>query len=239
MRLKKVIRLFEDGNVSVFGLRGRGKDMLMANVVVRRKKPYVSNIDYGGKWHPLNFDTLDCGKNIYENFIRNDVNYYKYAYGDGVDVYLSDAGIYLPAQYCNEINRRYPFLATFQAISRQVALCNFHFNTQALNRVYDKVREQSDIYIRCMWCKVLFGKIVIQRIYIYERYQAAADCVPLFDLPRPLLNPTRRLTYDLAKQSYQISHGKIKGRTLIYINKSKYDTRRFKEMLENGKKENL
>ncbi len=32
MRLKHIIRLFETGNVCVCGLKGRGKDMLMANV---------------------------------------------------------------------------------------------------------------------------------------------------------------------------------------------------------------
>lgn len=238
MLMKQVIKMFENGNCSVCGLRGKGKDMLMANVVVRRHKPYVSNVYYGGECYPLDLSALDCGKNTYEDFIDDSVHYYEYPYGDGVDVYVSDAGVYFPSQYCNELNRKYPYLATFQALSRHVGNCNFHFNAQTLNRVYDKIREQSDTYIRCMWCKVIFGKFVIQRIYIYERYQSAVDCVPLFDLPRPILNPTRRLTYDLAKQSYQISHGKIQGRTLFYINKSTYDTRRFKEMLENGKKKN-
>lgn len=34
MRFKKIIKLFNDQNVSVFGLRGRGKDLLFANVVI-------------------------------------------------------------------------------------------------------------------------------------------------------------------------------------------------------------
>lgn len=233
MLIRQVIKLFENGNVSVCGLRGKGKDMLMANVVVRRKKPYVSNVYYGGECYPLDLSLLDCGKNTYENFINDDVKHYEYPYGDGVDVYVSDAGIYFPSQYCNELNRKYPYLATFQALSRHLGDCNFHYNAQCLNRVYDKIREQSEIFLRCMRCLVI-GKLVIQRIYIYERYQSAVDCVPLFDLPRPILNPTRRLTYDLAKQSYQISHGKIQGRWLFYFNKSCYDTRGFKEMMKNG-----
>lgn len=48
MNFKKLIRLFEDGNVCVCGLRGRGKDLLMSNVAVRRGLDYISNIDYGG-----------------------------------------------------------------------------------------------------------------------------------------------------------------------------------------------
>ena len=37
MRFKKIIKLFEDQNVCVCGLRGTGKDLLMSNVVIRRK----------------------------------------------------------------------------------------------------------------------------------------------------------------------------------------------------------
>ena len=73
MRFKKIIKMFEDGNVCVTGLRGRGKDMLMSNVVVRRKMPYVSNVDYKSKnklcryfkFRPSEFDT----QNGFTNFI--------------------------------------------------------------------------------------------------------------------------------------------------------------------------
>lgn len=52
MRFKKMMKHFEDGNVCVIGLRGRGKDMLQGNVIVRRKKPYISNTDYGEIFTP-------------------------------------------------------------------------------------------------------------------------------------------------------------------------------------------
>lgn len=35
--MRKLCKLFEKGNVSVCGLKGAGKDMLFANVVMRRK----------------------------------------------------------------------------------------------------------------------------------------------------------------------------------------------------------
>lgn len=233
--MRKIVKLFERGSVSVFGLRGKGKDLLTANVVVRRNKPYVSNVNYGGKWYPLELAKLDCG-NSYRDFISGKLNYYKYPYPDGTDVYISDAGVYFPSQYCNQLNNAYPTLATFQALSRHIGNCSMHVNSQALNRVYDKIREQSEIYIRCMRCKVLFGKLVIQRVYIYEKYQSAADCVPLFSLPLSAFLVGGMQTYMLAKQHYRITYGEIRPRTLIYINKSKYNTRLFKELLENGKK---
>ena len=233
--MRTIIKQFEDGSVSVFGLRGRGKDMLTANVVVRRNLPYVSNCDYGGKFIPLELKNLDCGRNTYQDFISGDFKYYEYPYPDRTDVYVSDAGLYFPAQYCNELNRAYPYLATFQALARQLGDCNFHVNSQAPNRVYDKIREQSDTYIRCMWCHV-FGKLVIQKVILYERYESAANCVPVFPIRRPLLNLDRQLSYDLAKANYLIAHGEIKPRFLVYFNRSKYNTRIFKELLKNGKK---
>lgn len=231
--MRKIIKMFEDGNVCVCGLRGRGKDMLFANVVMRRKKPYVSNTDYGGVRYPFDPAQLDCGGNTWKNFMSGNVAGYVFPYPDGTDIYLADAGVYFPAQYCNELNKSYGHIATFMALSRHLGQCNVHFNVQNLNRCWDKIREQSDAYIMCDWCVVLFG-IVFQRVTIYEKYQSAVDRVPVFCLPRPLLNPDRRFQWQMMYQSYQISHGEIKSRLLIYRNRSQYNTRIFKEMLSNA-----
>lgn len=240
MRLKKVIRLFDQGNVSVCGLRGCGKDMLMANVVIRRNIPYISNIDYGGGafadgglFIPLNFADLNCGGNTYRNFISGNVKPYCFPYPDGTDVYISDAGVFLPSQYCNELNRDYGYLATYMALSRHLGANNVHFNSQNLNRVYDKIREQSDIYISCNKCFYLFG-FVLQIITTYDRYQCAVDRVPPFRLSRSLFSADRKYDYEKERMHYMISYGLIKRRILFYRNKSTYDTRRFKEMLANA-----
>ena len=96
---KVVRRLFRSGNVSVSGLRGRGKDMLIANVIARDNRPYISNVDYHVKAHyfPLDMSMFDV-KNNYRNFISGNVRYFKYQYPENADVYLSDAGIYFPSQ---------------------------------------------------------------------------------------------------------------------------------------------
>lgn len=233
--MKKIIKLFESGNVCVCGLRGRGKDLLMSNVVVRRKLPYVCNIDYGGEFFPLWMKAFDCGGNTYHNFINNKIIPYKFPYDDGTDIYISDAGVYFPSQYCGELNKNYGYFSTFMALSRHLGESNVHFNVQNLNRVWDKIREQSDIYIMCNWCKVLFkGKWVIQRITLYESYDSARNRVPPFKAPSVRLNDDRSFQLDMAKQNYRIAHGAIKSRLLIYRNKSSYDSRRFKSMLENN-----
>lgn len=235
MRFKSVIKMFEDGNVCVCGLRGKGKDMLLANVTIRRKLPYLSNMDYGGMFIPLDLERLDCGKNKYEDFISGKVKRYVFEYPDGTDIYISDAGIYFPSQYCNELNKKYPHFATFQALTRQIGACNFHVNVQNLNRVWDKIREQSDTYILCRGCKVLFkGRLVIQRIRIYDMYESCANRVPPLRLTVPMFNKEAQATVRTAKEKYEAEHGKIKNRILIYRNKSKYNTRYFKDLLASG-----
>ena len=237
MGLRKIIKLFSKGNVCVTGLRGDGKDMLIANVVCRRKLSYVSNVDYGGKWYPLDLDLLDCGKNTYRDFISGNVKYYRYPYPDGTDVYVSDVGIYFPSQYCNELNKFIPYMATFQAISRHVGKCNFHINVQNLNRAWDKIREQSDIYIMTRGCIVIFG-FVFQLVRIYDQYDACVKRVKPFSVNVPLIGSgATRYNVRLQRATYEANHGYIKNMFLIYKNKSKYNTRFFKDMLENGRKE--
>ena len=231
--MRKIIKLFKEGNVSVCGLRGKGKDMLTANVVVRRKKPYISNTDYGGNYIPFVPEVLNC-KNTYRNFLTGKLNRYVYPYDDGVDIYLSDGGVYMPSQYQGELCKDYGHIPVYMAISRHLGDCNFHFNVQNLNRMWDKIREQSDTYIRCVGCKVLFGKLVLQKVIIYEKYESAVNRVPPFRLRRPLINPSRLQVWEVQKQNYDIAHGSVKPRFLIYINRSNYNTRIFKEMLENA-----
>lgn len=234
MRFKKILKLFESGNVCVCGLRGCGKDLLMSNVVTKRKLPYVANVDYGGNHYDFKYEDFDCGKNIYDSFITGTVKQYQYPYPDGTDVYLSDAGVYFPSQYCNELNKKYGYMAVFQALSRHVGQCNFHFNTQSLNRVWDKIREQSDIYILCRRCFYLNG-LVIQFITLYDRYQSAVDRQRPLKLPGQLFSSREsRMMRQTALAQYEASHGLIKDGILIYRNRSDYDTRRFKKMLEEG-----
>lgn len=234
MRFRKIIKLFENGNVSVCGLRGTGKDLLMSNVVIRRKLPYICNIDYGHNFFPFLYSNLNCGRNQYSNFIDGNVYSYRFPYPDGTDVYLSDAGIYFPSQFCSELNRKFPYMSVFQAISRHVGDCNFHFNAQNLNRVWDKIREQSDTYIMCRGC-FYFKGLVFQKVTIYDRYQSAVDRQRPLKLPRPLLsNKETRMMRRIQLAQYEAQHGLIKDGILIYRNKSSYNTRQFREILAEG-----
>lgn len=232
--MKQIVKLFENHSVSVSGVKGSGKDLLMSNVCARRKKYYISNADYKCKKAPfirLDFRKLRTG-NTYKNFLENAVKEYVYPYPDGTDIYISDCGIYFPCQYNEKLNKEYEDIITFVALSRQLGNARIHTNAQALNRVWDKLREQSDTYIVCQSAKVIFG-IVFQKIRIYERYESAEKNVPPLRVRTPLLaNANVRAQYQQIKTNYEISYGRIKTRTLIYRNKSNYDTRLFKSILE-------
>lgn len=236
--MRQVLRDFQDGNVCVTGLRGRGKDMLFANVVQRRDIPYVSNVDYGAEWNEFHPRLLSIGA-TYKDFIDGTLPNYKYPFADGTDVYISDCGVYFPSQYNGELNRDYKDVPTFMALSRHVGKCNVHVNVQNLNRCWDKLREMSDVYYQCEWCKVLFG-VVIQSVLRYEKYDSCINRVKPFNEyypKRPLLNRERQQKWDIEKARYSMQHGKIKRYLLIYLNKSDYDTRVFKQMLEGAKNE--
>lgn len=237
MRFKKVLQMFKDGNVCVTGLRGTGKDMLTANVVSRRKKPYVSNLDYGGFYSPLDLKKINLGENTYKNFIDGDLHHYEFPYARGSDIYISDVGVYFPSQYCNELNRDYKYIPGYLALCRQVSHNNVHINVQNLNRAWDKIREQSDTYIRCRRCIYIpFIKLVFQQITVYDKYESCVNRVKPCQVSGFSLNPVARAQMDTYLDNFHNTHGSVKNRILLYFNRSSYDTYYFEKLLKGAPK---
>lgn len=232
MRFKKIVKLFKNGNVCVTGMRGTGKDLIFGNVIARRKKEYISNLDYSNdhNFNMLIASRLDI-KNKYSNFISNDVNKYEFPYEQGQDIYISDCGVYFPSQYNNLLNRDYEGLISYQALSRQISKNNVHINAQNLNRVWDKIREQSDTYIRCVRCIYLFG-FVLQSIVIYDKYESCLNRINPCRIKVPILNREAKIHAQLYIDNFYNSHGKVKRRILLYKNKSKHDTYHFGNLLK-------
>lgn len=246
MGLKKIVRIFQRNNVIVVGLPRRGKDMLIGNVIARRKKHYVSNTDYNCKdckYIKLDFSKLNLNNN-FRNFISGNINRYEYPYPIDADIYVADAGVYLPAQYCSDLNKMYPEFPTFFALIGHLTQSKgrMHANIQNLNRLWDKWREMADVYITANWCKVVFGKIVIQRVTIYDKYNSCVDRVKPYRRIRIPLFASKEMRACLRQKDeemrrlFQQNYGSVKSRLLIYVNKSKYNTHIFKEMLANEKK---
>lgn len=238
IKWRTVSNLFKQGNVIVTGLRGTGKDMLMSNVIARRKQPYVCNIDYkcrNSAYIPLRVKDLEV-PDKFINFIQNDIVPYEYPYPEKTDIYISDAGVYFPSQYQGQLCKEYEGIPYFQALSRHLGDCNFHCNVQNLNRLWDKIREQSDIYIRCKSCKV-FGKFVLQTLIVYDKYESCLNRVEPYKHIRAPFSISSKIRTEYKARDAQLlrefreRNGSVKKYTLIYKNRSKYDTRLFKSLL--------
>lgn len=228
-----VRRLFEHGNVCVTGLRGTGKDLIFGNVINVRKQAYVSNLDYGGKRYEFKYADFMIGNNTYDTMLNQPL-YYEYPFELGSDLYLSDVGVYFPSQYCNELNKRYQSFPYYMALSRQVSHNNVHINVQNLNRAWDKIREQSDIYIRCVKSYYVFG-LVLQKIVVYDKYESCLNRVDPCRIKIPLLGDKDRiLNAQIAVDKFANQYGSVKSYWLVYINRSKHDTYYFEKLLKEG-----
>lgn len=233
---KSFVKLFSKGNVQLSGMKGRGKDVAFCIVVNERKKNYISNVQYSDpkkSYKRFDFDSKvwELSGNSYTDLIDGSIKEYVYPYPDGIDYYISDAGIYFPAQYATQLCKKYASAPMFQALSRHLGDCCVHTNTQAINRLWDKIREQGDIFIYMTGCRFIpKTKICLVSCYQYERYESAeSHIIP----PRFGLGKESRL----ARYNFEIAHGKIKHRWFFARLPYKFDSRRFKRILENNCKD--
>lgn len=226
------LKLFDSGNVIVTGLRGCGKDMAFCIAVNAKRRNYISNVNYSDprkryKCFPFDANVWKIGGNEYKNFADNKIKKFVYPYPDGLDYYVSDAGVYFPSQYATELVKRYGGAPLFQALSRHLGDANVHCNVQNLNRLWDKIREQSDLYVCMKGCKVFFRRWALLRGAVYETAEACE---------KRLMPPRFGIGKEAASRrvQFETQHGHI--RTFWFFSKVpyKYDDRRFKRMLEQG-----
>lgn len=170
-RLKKY---FKESNVIVFGKKGSGKDILF-NYITNTRKFYYSNIPYTNKHYELiTPNDLKLGSNTFENMLHNDITKCEWKYKESIDFFVSDCGVYLPSQYDSVLHKKYKGLPLFYAVSRHIGLHNVHCNTQNLERIWKALREQADIYIKCLkTIKLPFFLIVKYREY--DKYSSAVN----------------------------------------------------------------
>lgn len=217
---------FKNNSVLVFGKKGKGKDILFQKVIyMRKKEPYLSNIDYGynGSVTPIKDLTLD--PNTYEHFINEDITKIKRKDFEAKDYYLSDGGIHLPSQEDHYLHKKYKSLPLYYALSRQLYLQNIHVNTQCLSRLWKALREQADSYIKCRYIIKLPG-VIIGFITTYEKYKSAED--ELLPMRGRIFNKFSKAQVD----QFEATNGKVENRFYIIMKKHiKYDTRYFRDIV--------
>lgn len=220
---KFLVDKFRAGNVIVFGQKGKGKDLIFQKVIAkRRKEKYFSNMDYGYFFNYIDLADLALGKNTYENFIEGCVEVIdKNEEMEGADIYVSDAGIYLPSQYHYLLDKKYKSLPIFYALSRHLYDNNVHVNVQALNRVWDKLREQADSYFKALKTVKVFG-LLFTKIRYYETYQVANE--NRAPMRRRFLNKYSKALSD----EYEAYNGLVFDMWIVQLKRNvKYDTRYF------------
>lgn len=229
--LKKsyITKLFLRDSVLVFGNKGKGKDLLFQMIIKKRRKPYYGNIRYGGaKWYPLEVKDLSCGINTFNQMISGDIKPFEPKFEEKRDVYISDCGIYFPSQYFQLLDKTHPSVPLYMALSRHLYVQNVHCNCQAINRIWDKMREQFGYYIKCVKCNVFFGRIVRQTVCVYDRYNDAFEDV------RPFKPVKKKRSDEVAAEDARSrqNYGLIKEYTIWHIlPNDKYNTRHFKDLM--------
>jgi len=229
LQLKFVVKQFKRGNTITFGKKGMGKDVLLAAVIHARKQKHYANIPYDKNTTVLHPSKYSVAPNTYKDFIDGKVINIKKLLIEGYDYYLSDGGIVLPSQFDSVLDKLYPSFPLAYALSRQLWGSNVHVNTQALGRVWIKLREQADSYFECRNKTILPGMIILHVRY-YDKYSSAQS--GLAPLKKMMLNKYARANYEL----YKAQNGDIKNIHLLVPKKwLKYDTRYFHQVLFGSK----
>lgn len=218
---------FKRCNVIVFGKKGTGKDLVFNKVINARKQQCYTNIPYSAKYcHLAEVRDFTVEPNTYKDFLNGTLKTVEKTRSERMDFYISDGGIVLPSQYHGELDKRYPSLPIFYALSRHLTNSNIHINTQNLSRVWDKLREQADCYVRVERTVKVFG-LLFTTFTLYDYYESAKQC----------LQPYPHGIFDSAFNTasfneYVAMHGNIKRHIIVQrVKDVYYDTRYFHKVL--------
>lgn len=229
---KRIVSAFRSSNVIVYGKKRKGKDLLFQKVINARKTSYFANIPYSkkgclSKYHHIEVKDLSVSPNTYDNFINGDVSKIdKNKSLEGVDIYLSDAGIILPSQMDSVLHKRFPSFPIFYALSGHLYNNNIHLNTQNLERVWKALREQADYFIRIRKRIWFFGLFAVVFTTEYDLYETAMK--NLAPMKRRVLNGYSTAEYDL----FNAQNGYVKDGFFLISRKScHYDTRVYHSVL--------
>lgn len=221
---------FKHGNVIVCGHKGKGKDLLFQWVINKRHDYYYANISYGGNYHKVSIGDVNCNPNTYDNLINDHVVKSKHLFKEGKDIYISDAGNFLPSQMDSQLHKKYPSFPIFYSLSRHLYNNNVHCNTQSINRLWKALREQADYFVVCKRTYNFKLFLVIKTI-CYDKFESCQNGV--LPLKKRLLNKESKNNFDLfTAQNGNVNYAYF----FIPIWKIKYDTRAFEKIMLKGRR---
>lgn len=216
-------KCFNSGSVIVYGAKGTGKDLLF-NYITNTRKNYYANIPYKKKGcNIIEIHQLTCNLS-YDDLLNGVYTKSDPVFKENTDVFISDAGVFLPSQYDAVLHRKYKSFPVFYALSRHLYNMNIHANSQGLDRIWKALREQADTYIKTLGT-IKLPFILITRFRYYDKYSSAQQDI------RPL---KRSLLKGEVGNVHNANVGEVKQGFIIQFKfKIKYDTRYFKKLLLN------
>ncbi|MCL2798563.1 MAG: hypothetical protein FWD58_11050 [Firmicutes bacterium] len=207
---------FDNFDVAVYGLRGSGKDVIFAHCINLHGRKHYSNIWYNPQTEVRDLKDLNVGGNQYPDFINGTLKRFTPNFVEGAHFFISDAGVYLGCQYNRELNQNYGEMPIHIALRRHLYDSHVHTNSQALNRPWDKIREQQGCFIHALGTKN-YGDCLIVSAISYTKYESALECMPPPEKP---------------DEYHVMKHGEIRiHKFKVPVKSLSYDTRHFKNEL--------
>lgn len=212
---------------------------------------YLSTISYG---YGCRIVTVNEFRLFKDSTLKEEITHHDFVMGsdifqkknksfEGKMLIIPEAQIYFPASMYNVLVKKYPSFPIFVATSGHAYDMNIIINAQVMGHVWDKIRDQSDIYIRSIssfpkkdtiikkyhdYIPFIRHKIFTTLI-VYDKYESAEKQVLPFN---PKLGIKDRALIKSEKEKYRVENGSIKL-LRTYINKKdiQYDTRHFHEVI--------
>jgi len=219
-----LVRIFRHSNVLVFGKKRKGKDLIFQKVINKRKEEYFANIPYGKKYTHIDLKEVSVAPNTYDDLIMGTIKKIpRDETREKRDIYISDGGVHLPSQYNNVLNKQYPSMPLYYSLSGHLYDSNVHVcYNGSINRLWDKLREQADDYIRALGTIKFFG-LFFTKLRYFETFESAEK--NLLPMPSALFNKEQKAL----KKQFDATNGQIKDMWIIQRKKHLYyDTRYFK-----------
>ena len=211
---------------------------------------YLSLTDYGYGCKIVKltdfelFNQLNKKDLNYNDFINDiPISCKKNDFFEGKQLIISEAQLGLPNTESNALDKKYPWLPVFVALSRHLYNMNIIINSQEFDRPWIKVRNQQDLYIRCLstfprggsfFSRIspfipILRKYVITTIRVYNERQSAENNLLPFSA-KGLINEGVKTAYltsgQATKEQFEATNGKIE-KMILFTDKKYivYDTR--------------
>lgn len=219
---RALLDCFLNFNTCVFGLRGKGKDILFNKVINIRNTPCYATIPYNKELCiETTLENFSVSPNTFESIVNDDITIIKKTLKENTDLYISDAGNLLPAQNNAQLVKKYPGFPAFYSLSRHLYNMNIHYNTQDLNRVWNLLREQTGRWIKAVKT-VKIGCFLITSFIVYDREASAAS--EMLPFKTSIFNKEAKAL----KMDFEAKHGQIRAYKTIQLAKHiYYDSRWF------------